>query len=88
MRFYTSALLLAGLTTAHQANPTATIAAGVIVGTTTSLPSAPAAVHKYLGVPFAAPPTRFQPPRGHGPWARPRTTQTRKPACVQEFPCT
>ncbi|KAF2450311.1 carboxylesterase [Karstenula rhodostoma CBS 690.94] len=88
MRFYNSALFFAGLSAAyngHQTKPTATIDGGVIVGTWTSLPSAPAAVNKFLGVPFAAPPKRFEPPQNHKPWTRPLDTRTRKPACVQEF---
>lgn len=45
--------------------PTATIDAGVVVGTTTSLPAATASVNKFLGVPFAqSPPERFAPPVG------------------------
>ncbi|KAL5384915.1 hypothetical protein DPSP01_005022 [Paraphaeosphaeria sporulosa] len=88
MRIFKGALVFAGLSAAYnkrQTKPTATIDSGVIVGTTTSLPSAPAVVNKFLGVPFAAPPNRFEPPRNHKPWTQPLDTKTRKPACVQEF---
>ncbi|KAJ4354284.1 uncharacterized protein N0V89_006018 [Didymosphaeria variabile] len=91
MRFHSSVLLSACLAslsnayTAHETKPTATIHGGVVIGTTTSLPSASAVVNKFLGVPFAAPPTRFSPPEDYEKWTHPRNTSSRKPACIQEF---
>ncbi|KAJ4289125.1 hypothetical protein N0V90_011467 [Kalmusia sp. IMI 367209] len=90
MRFHSGALSTAllfatGLTRVRATKPTATIEGGIIIGTTTSLPSAPAAVNQFLGVPFAAPPKRFYPPQDHQPWTQPLKTQERKPACIQEF---
>lgn len=51
--------------------PSAVIDAGLIIGTTTVLPSSTATVNKFLGIPYAVtPPKRFQPPerlaRYHG----------------------
>ena len=66
--------------------PTATVDSGVIVGTFTTLPSATAVVHKYLGIPFAdSPPERFRPPVVPQHWTRPLDTTKYKPACIQQF---
>jgi hypothetical protein len=48
---------------AHASLPKATIDARVVIGTTTALPSATAAVNKFLGITFVqSPPERFYPP--------------------------
>ena len=66
--------------------PTATIDAGVVIGTTTSLPAATATVNKYLGVPFArSPPLRFAPPESPGTFSEPIMAKEWSPACVQQF---
>ncbi|KAK3707256.1 hypothetical protein LTR37_012257 [Vermiconidia calcicola] len=66
--------------------PTATIDAGVVIGTTTSLPAATASVNKFLGVPFAkSPPTRFAPPEAPGSFSEPIIAQEWSPACIQQF---
>ena len=66
--------------------PTATIDAGVVIGTTTSLPAATASVNKYLGVPFAkSPPTRFAPPESPGSFSAPINATAWSPACIQQF---
>lgn len=82
-------LLLAGLTTAQNATrPVATVLQGSILGISTNVPGAVLPVHKYLGIPFAAPPKRFSPPTGPGPFVpNPYDASTLKPACVQEFNC-
>lgn len=68
--------------------PTATIDAGVVHGTTTSLPAATATVNKYLGIPFAAsPPVRFSPPQKPHSWSTPINATAFKPACIQQFMC-
>lgn len=67
--------------------PTVTIDAGVIIGTTTSLPRAATGVNKFLGVPFGAPPKRFFPPHKVQPWSNPLNTTVLKPACIQQFMC-
>ncbi|KAL1599877.1 hypothetical protein SLS60_007682 [Paraconiothyrium brasiliense] len=91
MRFHPSVLLSAGFASlsnaykGHETKPTATVLGGAVIGTTTSLPSASAVVNKFLGVPFAAPPTRFSPPTDHEKWTQPRDASSRKPACIQEF---
>ncbi|SMR46709.1 unnamed protein product [Zymoseptoria tritici ST99CH_1E4] len=65
---------------------TATLDAGVIHGTSTSLPSAPQPiVNKFLGVPFAAPPKRFSPPEKPQSWPEPIDVTSYKPACIQQF---
>lgn len=67
---------------------TATLDAGVIHGTSTSLPSAPQPiVNKFLGVPFAAPPKRFSPPEKPQSWPEPIDVTSYKPACIQQFSC-
>nr|POE89912.1 acetylcholinesterase [Quercus suber] len=68
------------------ASPVATIDSGVVVGTTTSLPSATAFVNKFLGIPFAAsPPLRFGRPElpvYHGII----DATAVKAACIQQIP--
>lgn len=68
--------------------PTATVAAGVLIGTTTRLPLATATVNQFLGIPFAAsPPERFSPPENASPWTQPLNVTAWKPACIQQFVC-
>ena len=68
------------------ARPTATVSQGAIAGTTTLLPSATAAVSKYIGIPFASsPPLRFAPPEPAASWTQPLDASQTKPACIQEF---
>ena len=89
-----SVLLLIAAVAASWANPhpqprpTAVIAEGVVVGTTTSLPAATATINKFLGMPFAqSPPERFalpQPPeRFRGQW----DASQFKDSCTQQFNC-
>lgn len=79
--------LLLSIDLVHSA-PSATIDSGVVVGVATSLPSSSATVHKYLGIPFAAPPKRFAPPVRHKKWSEPFMAQKYGPACIQQFNCT
>lgn len=81
--------LLVSATLAIAANrlPYATVASGVLIGTTTSLPSATATVNKFLGVPFAASPVRFLPPTAATAWPRPLVAKEWKPSCIQQFNC-
>lgn len=66
--------------------PTATIDAGVVLGTTTSLPAATATVNKFLGIPFAkSPPERFSPPESPGKFNEPINATSWSPACIQQF---
>lgn len=66
--------------------PTVTIDAGVVIGTTTSLPMATATVNKFLGVPFAkSPPERFSPPESPGTFAKPIMATKWSAACNQQF---
>ena len=70
----------------YSAAPTATIDAGVIVGTTTSVSGASATVvHKYLGVPFAASPTRFAPATAPSPRSQPFDASKYGFVCPQQF---
>ncbi|KAG5929016.1 hypothetical protein E4U42_007443 [Claviceps africana] len=64
---------------------TAIIDSGVIVGAAVVEPRSQATVVQYLGVPFAAPPERFRPPRQPEPWCSPYDASTYKPACMQKF---
>ncbi|KAI5368281.1 putative carboxylesterase, type B, carboxylesterase type B, carboxylesterase type B, active [Septoria linicola] len=65
--------------------PTVTLEVGVVEGTTTSLPAATAAVNKYLGIPFADPPTRFAPPERAQAAGQKINATAFKPACIQQF---
>lgn len=90
---FTAALLASVTLSAPTCNnitgpPRATIASGVLIGTQTALPSATAAVNKFLGIPFAqSPPERFSPPQSPQPWRSPLLVTEWKPACFQEFVC-
>ncbi|KAF2148848.1 alpha/beta-hydrolase [Myriangium duriaei CBS 260.36] len=65
--------------------PTATVDSGVLIGTTTLLPTATACINKFLGVPFAvSPPGRFVPPVREQPFGE-RNATTYSAACVQEI---
>ena len=66
--------------------PTATIDAGIVHGTTTSLPAATASVNKFLGIPFAkSPPERFAPPEKPEAFSNPINATAFAPACIQQF---
>ncbi len=70
---------------ASSAAPTVTIDSGAVVGTTTRLAGATVAVDKYLGIPFAASPTRFAPAVRPTPWKSPYHATKYGPACIQQF---
>ncbi|PQE04500.1 carboxylesterase hlo protein [Rutstroemia sp. NJR-2017a BVV2] len=82
-------LLLSGLAKAEDATkPVVTVIQGSIKGISTTVPGVSSPVHKYLGIPFAAPPERFSPPTVPGPFVpNPYDASTLKPACIQEFNC-
>ncbi|KAE8353847.1 Carboxylesterase [Aspergillus coremiiformis] len=69
------------------ANPTVSIASGVVIGTTlptTSVAAVPGVANAYLGIPFAkSPPRRFSAPEDHEPWSEPLYAQALTPACPQ-----
>ncbi|PFH62375.1 hypothetical protein XA68_13969 [Ophiocordyceps unilateralis] len=65
--------------------PTVTADSGVLVGTATSLPCASTAVNRFLGIPFAEPPIRFDPPQPAPNWAGVYDATQYKPACIQKF---
>lgn len=71
-------------------NPTVTAPAGTIIGTTTIVSAATATVTvaKYLGIPYAQPPTgtgRFSPPKATNAFSTPWVAQSYGPACLQQF---
>ncbi|UKZ48112.1 hypothetical protein TrVGV298_002348 [Trichoderma virens] len=68
-----------------KSSPTATIDSGVIVGVATSLPEGRLPINKFLGVPFAASPVRFQPPVTPTPWTRALDVSEYGPACIQQL---
>lgn len=65
---------------------TATIDSGVIIGLATTPPGGNSPIERYLGVPFAAKPVRFEPPVNPAPWSSPLDASSYGPACIQEFP--
>ena len=67
------------------AGPTVTVDSGLVVGTATSLSGASASVTKYLGIPFAASPTRFAPAARPTSWKTPLDATKYGPACLQQF---
>jgi acetylcholinesterase/carboxylesterase 2 len=74
---------------ARAANPTVSLASGVVVGTATRVsnqPSVTGLASAYLGIPFASsPPLRFAPPTAPSPWKEPLVAQKLPPACLQAF---
>ncbi|KAL3481111.1 alpha/beta-hydrolase [Aspergillus californicus] len=70
------------------ADPTVTIASGVVVGTTRTpinQPSPSAVLNAYLGVPFAkSPPKRFSAPEEPEAWENPLLAQALAPRCPQQ----
>lgn len=72
--------------TKSSCTPSVKIADGIVIGTTTSLPSATAAVNKYLGIPYAkSPPVRFSSPSPATPWSQPLNATAFAPACIQQI---
>lgn len=72
-------------TSTHK-RPTAVVEAGIVFGTTTSLPTANAVVNQFLGVPFAkSPPERFGLPEPVPKSRRPVNATRWRPACIQQF---
>ncbi|KIW14280.1 hypothetical protein PV08_07062 [Exophiala spinifera] len=65
--------------------PSATIDSGVVVGLATSLSEGGFPINKFLGVPFAASPVRFQPPAKPTPWTKPLEASKYRPACIQQL---
>lgn len=63
--------------------PTATIDSGVVIGLQTTVANSPNVVNKFLGVPFAASPTRFAPAETAQPWTEPYMATQNGPACIQ-----
>ncbi|KAB8248473.1 Carboxylesterase [Aspergillus flavus] len=68
-----------------ESRPTATIDAGVVAGTTTSVSSSTVTVNQFLGIPFGAPPVRFSPPQPPAPWSSVYDASKYKPDCIQQF---
>lgn len=70
----------------NQTAPTATLDSGVVVGTTTSVPSSEVTVNQFLGIPFGEPPVRFGAPQAVAPWGSVYDASAYKPACLSTFP--
>jgi carboxylesterase 2 len=78
------------------ANPTISIASGVVIGTAipftpdpaASAPTAASSVFQYLSIPFAAAPTgtlRFAPPVTPTAWTQALQATALPPACLQQY---
>lgn len=65
--------------------PTATVDTGALIGVATSLSGTNVTVNKFLGVPFAASPTRFAPAVRPTAWQSPYDATKYGPACIQQF---
>lgn len=64
--------------------PTATIDSGLAVGVATSVDGASATVNKFLGIPFAASPTRLALPETPTPWTSTYPATRYGPACLRQ----
>lgn len=69
----------------YSSSPTVTIDSGPVVGQATSVPEGKVTINKYLGVPFAASPVRFEPPTAPTPWKKPLDATNYRPGCIQQF---
>ena len=76
---------LCGATPAAITGATVTIDSGVVIGTATSFLGASVSVNKFLGIPFAASPTRFSEAARPTPWQEPLDASKYGPACIQQF---
>ncbi len=68
--------------------PTVTVDGGILAGTTTEVPwalSSATAVSKFLGIRFAAPPVRFQPPQPARAWDGVYDASNFRATCIQQF---
>lgn len=73
------------LPTANSTRPQVKINAGVVVGVTKTSNISDLSVNAFLGVPFAAKPVRWAPPKPHAGWSTPLDASTLGPACIQQF---
>lgn len=83
-------LLGAGLALLHFSHaaartPSATLEAGVIIGTTSTALGSTVTVNQFLGVPFAAKPVRFGMPKPPSKWESPLKTTKQAPSCLQQL---
>ena len=68
------------------AEPTAMIDSGAVIGIQTLLLSSNVTVNKFLGIPFAVnPPERFSLPVAVPKWSVPQKAQAFTSACMQQF---
>lgn len=81
--YRTLTLLLGGLAAAYAELPTVTLDTGNWKGVPTQLAGSSIIVHKYLGLPFAAPPVRFSPPQLPVNSTAQKDANTLPPACIQ-----
>jgi hypothetical protein len=81
--YKTLTLLLSALSLASASPPTVALDTGIWTGVPTQLPGSSITVHKYLGLPFAAPPIRFSPPQLPAKSTALRAADTLSPACIQ-----
>jgi carboxylesterase type B len=65
--------------------PTVTIDTGVVVGINKTENSTGMPLQAFLGVPFAAQPVRFGPPKKAARWSTPFDASKYGPACIQQF---
>ncbi len=67
-------------------SPTATVDSGVVIGSAISTAGASATiVNRFLGIPFAASPTRFAPATAPTPWSQPYDATNFSFTCPQQF---
>ncbi|XP_063961899.1 acetylcholinesterase-like [Lytechinus pictus] len=90
-RIIFSLLCLVLMTDISTADPTVTVAQGILVGKTVNFTEedyigVDKSFDVYLGVPFADPPRRFKPPVAKQPWDGPLTVKEFKDACSQTSP--
>nr|XP_054763111.1 cholinesterase-like [Lytechinus pictus] len=90
-RIIFSLLCLVLMTDISTADPTVTVAQGILVGKTVNFTEedyigVDKSFDVYLGVPFADPPRRFKPPVAKQPWDGPLTVKEFKGACSQTSP--
>lgn len=69
----------------RNARPTVQIDTGTVAGVTATVPATSNHINKFLGIPFGAPPVRFEPAKPVKSWSGVYDASSRKATCVQKF---
>lgn len=83
--YKTLILIINGWAIAYAETPTVTLDTGIWQGIPTQLAGSSKIIHKYIGLPFAAPPSRFSPPQPPAKSTAQRNATMLPPSCIQNI---